>query len=176
MPPAARLRAAPRAPEFHTRRSPPLRFARTPAATAASPACAPRARHWPAKTVRRWAAAPPPAVPCPRPLPHTLLPAPSDHPHRVVPTGFRLAQYDLALRRLLRLSELAIGDNYGAAIPAPPRSALRASQGPSICRAATYLAMVSWRYKGPRWKLQRSGSTWQRMCSRCAVRIAAGEW
>jgi hypothetical protein len=67
-----------------------------------------------------------------------------------LPIGFRLAQYDLALRRFLRLSELAIGDDYGAAIPAPRRSALRASQGPSICRAATYLAMLSWRYKGPR--------------------------
>jgi hypothetical protein len=74
-----------------------------------------------------------------------------------VPTGFRLAQYDLALRRLLRLSELAIGDSYGAAIPAPRRSALRTSQGPSICRAATYLAMLLWGYKGPETKVKAIG-------------------
>ena len=29
--------------------------------------------------------------------------------------------------------------------------------------------------EGPKWKLQRSVWTWQRMCSRCEVRIAAGE-
>jgi transposase len=74
-----------------------------------------------------------------------------------LPIGFRLAQYDLALRRFLRLSELAIGDDYGAAIPAPRRSALRASQGPSICRAATYLAMLSWRYKGPKMEVTTVG-------------------
>jgi len=40
-----------------------------------------------------------------------------------------------------RLSELAVGGDYGAATPAPRRSALRASHGPSICRAVTCLAM-----------------------------------
>src|SRR5215467_9229220 len=78
------------------------------------------------------------------PLIHPLLPirlAYPSAPRHAWPTGFRLAQYDLALRRFLRLSELAIGDDYGAAILAPRRSAPRASQGPSICRAATYLAM-----------------------------------
>src|SRR5262249_23604437 len=78
------------------------------------------------------------------PLIHPLLPirlAYPSAPRHAWPTGFRLAQYDLALRRFLRLSELAIGDDYGAAILAPRRSAPLASQGPSICRAATYLAM-----------------------------------
>jgi hypothetical protein len=59
-----------------------------------------------------------------------------------LPCGFRLAQYDLARCRLLRLSELAIGDVYGAAIPAPRCSAIRASLGPSICRAVTHLASL----------------------------------
>src|SRR5215472_14642023 len=56
------------------------------------------------------------------PLIHPLLPirlAYPSAPRHAWPTGFRLAQYDLALRRFLRLSELAIGDDYGAAILAP---------------------------------------------------------
>ena len=100
-----------------------------------------RAHHWPAKTAPRSAAALRSTGPSIHPLPPTPLTCPSA-PRCPLPNGFCLAQYDLARCRLLRLSELAVGDDYGATIPAPRCSALRASHGPSICRAVAYAATL----------------------------------
>src|ERR1700738_3048557 len=46
----------------------------------------------------------------------------------------------------------------------------RPRNGPRMCEQHPQ------REEGPRWKLQRSGSTWQRVCSRLAVQIGAGGW
>src|SRR6516225_4202984 len=105
-----------------------------------------RAHHWPAKTAPRSAAALRSTGPSIHPLPPTPLACPFA-PRCPLPNGFCLAQYDLARCRLLRLSELAVGDDYGATTPAPRCSALRASHGPSICRAVTYAATLEKRYK-----------------------------